>query len=242
MNPAQQIAKLKGHVLIFSNELRSLIQSFELLFLAAENQELHQKISGTKQARGFSVNRWSLIQECIIGITKLAYDQGSQNPTAGNLIEIILNPQAVGLREKLKTRFAVPIRSGLVPGRPPTKDDLALDEAIEKKDIEDLNQAFEQHLLDLAKEWQWFDKHQDKFKKLRDRRLAHVDVAKAGETYELKGASGPEWKVVKEAVQRLIRITELLLTILHNKDEGFDQFVELARRDARDYWQITSAG
>jgi hypothetical protein len=39
MNPAQQIAKLKGHVLIFSNELRSLIQSFELLFLAAENQE-----------------------------------------------------------------------------------------------------------------------------------------------------------------------------------------------------------
>jgi len=53
----------------------------------------------------------------------------------------------------------------------------------------------------------------------------------------LKGAPGPEWKVVKEAVQRLIRIAELLLTILHNKDEGFDQFVELARRDARDYWQ-----
>jgi hypothetical protein len=67
--------------------------------------------------------------------------------------------------------------------------------------------------------------------------LAHVDVAKAGQIYELKEAPGPEWGTVKEAMQRLIRIAELVLTILHTKDEGFDQFVELARRDARDYWE-----
>jgi hypothetical protein len=119
------MAKLKGHVLIFSEELRSLIQSFELLSLAAEDQKLLKKISGTNRARGFSVNRWSPIQECIIGITKLAYDAGPQNPTAARLIENILDPHADGLREKLKARFAVPIKPGLVPGRPPTKEDLA---------------------------------------------------------------------------------------------------------------------
>src|SRR6266436_3362162 len=133
MSSAQQIQKLEGHVLIFSEELRSLIQSFELLFLAAEDQELLQKISGTKRARGFSVNRWSLIQECIIGITKLAYDSGPQNPTAARLIEDILNPQADGLREKLKARFVVPIKPSLVPGRPPTKEDLAVREEIERR-------------------------------------------------------------------------------------------------------------
>jgi hypothetical protein len=100
----QQIGKLKGHVLIFSEELRSLIQSFELLFLMAEDQALLQKISGTKRARGFSVNRWSLIQECIIGITKLTYDQGSQNPTAGRLIEIIIDPHAVAKTPLLSLR------------------------------------------------------------------------------------------------------------------------------------------
>jgi hypothetical protein len=68
--------------------------------------------------------------------------------------------------------------------------------------------------------------------------LAHIDVAKAGQCYELKEAPGPEWGVVKEAVQRLVRIAELLLTILQKKDEGFDQFVQLARRDARDFWEI----
>jgi hypothetical protein len=46
----------------------------------------------------------------------LTYDQGSQNPTAGNLIEKILDPQAEGLRQKLKAVFAVPIKPGLVPG------------------------------------------------------------------------------------------------------------------------------
>jgi hypothetical protein len=109
---------------------------------------------------------------------------------------------------------------------------------MERREVEELKQAFEQHLLELDKEWQWFSGHRDKFKELRDRRLAHVDVAKAGQAYELKNAPGPEWKVVKQAVQRLIHIAELLLTILQKKDESFDQFVELARRDARDFWGI----
>jgi hypothetical protein len=234
----QQVEKLKGHVLIFSEELRSLIQSFELLSLAAEDQELLGKISGTKRARGFSVNRWSLIQECIIGITKLTYDRGSQNPTAGNLIKTILDPQAEGLRQKLKALFAVPIKLGIVPGRPPTEADLAFSEEIERRDVEDFKQAFEQDLSELEKEWQWFSGHRDEFKNLRDGRLAHVDVAKPGQTYELKKAPGPEWRVVKEAIQRLIHIAELLLTILQKSDESFDQFIKLARRDARDFWEI----
>jgi len=80
-------------------------------------------------------------------------------------------------------------------------------------------------------------KHRGKFKNLRDQRLAHIDVAKAGQTYELKEAPGPEWKTVKQAIRRLVRIAELLLTILQKRDESFDQFLELARRDARGFWQ-----
>ena len=45
----QQIEKIKGHVLIFAEELEALIQSFELLFPTAE---FLQNISGTKRARG----------------------------------------------------------------------------------------------------------------------------------------------------------------------------------------------
>jgi hypothetical protein len=173
----QQIEKLKGHVLIFSEELQSLIQSFELLLLMAEDQQLLQKVSGSKRARGFSVNRWSLIQECVIGITKLTYDQDSQNPTARRLIEPIVDPRAEGLRKKLKTLFAVPIKPGLVPGRPPTKDDLAFAREIERMEVEELKQAFNQDLSELEEEWKWFKNHEKKFKDLRDQKLAHIDVA-----------------------------------------------------------------
>jgi hypothetical protein len=34
--------------------------------------------------------RWSLIQECVIGISKLAYDDGPQNPAAVKLAETVL--------------------------------------------------------------------------------------------------------------------------------------------------------
>jgi hypothetical protein len=159
MSSDQQIERLKGHVLILSEELRALIQSFELLFPAAEDHKLLKKISGTKRARGFSVNRWSLIQECIIGITKLVYDSAPQNPTAGTLIEALLDPQAGSLREKLKLLFAVPIKPGLIPGRPPTEEDLAFAADIERQEVEELKQFFDQYLSELEKEWEWFKGH-----------------------------------------------------------------------------------
>jgi AbiU2 len=238
MSSSEQIEKLKGHVLIFSEELRALIQSFEVLFLAAEDQRLLRKISGTKRARGFSVVRWSLIQESIIGITKLVYDAQPQNPTAGTLIGAILDPEAEDLREKLKALFAVPIKPGPVPGFPATELDVSFAEEIEKQEVEELKKCFDQYLTELEKACEWFEEHREKFKQLRDKRLAHIDVAKAGEVYELKKAPGPEWRTVKQAIRRLLRITELLLTLLHKKDESFDQFQKLAHKDARDFWCI----
>jgi hypothetical protein len=44
-----------------------------------------KRFSKTKRVPGLGVVRWSLVRTCIIGITKLAYDDGSQNPTAGKL-------------------------------------------------------------------------------------------------------------------------------------------------------------
>jgi hypothetical protein len=49
----------------------------------------------------------------------------------------------------------------------------------------------------------------------------------------------PEWGV-KEAVQRLIEMAELLLNILHQRNEPFGQFTSLAERHAADFWKLTS--
>src|SRR5258708_21614932 len=122
MSNDQQLNKLKGHVLIFSDEFRDLILGFEMLVPVAENQELLKRFSGTKRAHGLQIARGSLIQECIIGITKLAYDRDSKNPTAGRLIETILNLPSRTLN-KLKDAFSVPIKAVLASDRPSTEAD-----------------------------------------------------------------------------------------------------------------------
>jgi len=57
-------------------------------------------------------------------------------------------------------------------------------------------------------------------------------VTLVGQEYKLAEVQGPDLRTVKEAVARLIRVAEILLTVLHKKDEGFDQAVEIARQIA----------
>jgi hypothetical protein len=194
-----------------------------------------KRFSGTKRARGLLVIRWSLMQECVIGITKLAYDPGSQNPTAGRLIENVLSLPKATL-EKWREAFSVPIRAVPASGREETDEDLAIWREIEEIEIRELREAFDQYLPQLEKEWEWLLQHKQAFKDLRDRKLAHLDVSLIGDEYRLREVEGPDWKTVKEAVERLIRVAEILLTILHKKDESFDQAVKIARRIADDFW------
>ena len=55
--------------------------------------------------------------------------------------------------------------------------------------------------------------------------------------YQFTDVKGPDWSTVKEAVRRLVRVAELLLTLVDRKGEGFDQTTEIAKRIAADYWQ-----
>ena len=239
MSDDQQLKKLKGHVLIFSEEFRALILSFEMLSPVAENQELLNRFSQTERANGLQIVRWSLIQECIIGITKLAYDPGPQNPTAWTLIETILN-LPLATREQLKDAFAVPIKAFLASDRSPTEADLLVGQEMEKMDVQALRQSFDQYLSEVKKEREWFNQHKEAFKQLRDKRFAHLDAGLVGQEYKLFEAKGPDWKTVKEAVSRLINVAEILLTILHKEDQGFDQAVEIARQIAADFWEISA--
>jgi hypothetical protein len=238
MSNDQQLNKLKGHVLIFSEEFRALILSFGMLSPIAENQELLKRFSGTKRAKGLEIVRWSLIQECIIGITKLAYDAEPQNPTAGRLIETILSLPSSTLN-KLKDTFSVPIKAVLASDRPPTEADLRVAHEMEKMDVPGLRHSFDQYLVELEKEREWFSQHQEAFKNLRDKRFAHLDVKLVGKKYKIAEVKGPDWETVKEAVAHLINVAEILLTILHKKDEGFEQAVEIARQIAADFWEIS---
>ena len=236
MSNDQQLTKLQGHVLIFSEELRDLILTFEMLVPIAEDNELLKKFSGTKQAFGLEIIRGSLIQECILGITKLTYDPEPQNPTAKTLIKGIATLPS-DLLAKLKDALSVPIKAVPAANRPVTEADRQILAEIEQMDAEELRRDFDQYWLELKKEWAWFEEHRNTFLQLRDKRFAHLDVKLVDQQYQLTDVKGPDWSTVKDAVRRLVRVAELLLTLVDRKGEGFDQTTEIAKRIAADYWQ-----
>jgi hypothetical protein len=143
-------------------------------------------------------------------------------------------------REKLKDAFADPIKAFLASDRSPTEADLLVGQEMEKMDVQGLRQSFDQYLLELEKERQWFSQHQEAFKELRDKRFAHLDVKLVGREYKIAEVKGPDWKTVKEAVAHLINVAEILLTILHKEDQSFAQAVEIARQIASDFWEISA--
>ena len=126
MSIEQQIAKLQGHARALADELGWILQCFELVRPAIEDLDLQNEFSGLNNRKlGFHICRISMARYCILGITRLTYDRGPQNPTARRLIEVITWSCADHLHAKLKVRFAHPIAPGEVPGRPPNEVDLA---------------------------------------------------------------------------------------------------------------------
>jgi hypothetical protein len=45
---------------------------------------------------------------------------------------------------------------------------------------------------------------------------------------------------MKQAVKHLIAVAEILSVIVHQRDEGFDQLLELARENARASWRVAA--
>ena len=70
------------------------------------------------------------------------------------------------------------------------------------------------------------------------RRLAHIDVKLGRDVYQLQEIKGPDWRTLKESVSHLVRIAEILLTILHKKDESFPQAIGIAQKTAADFWDL----
>ena len=94
----QQIAELKGHAIAFVDELEWIIECAQLLQPTIKDRELINEFMANKRMLGFRIFRRSVGRYCIIGITRLKYDRGSRNPTAGRLIAALtgLKPKNPG--------------------------------------------------------------------------------------------------------------------------------------------------
>jgi hypothetical protein len=175
---------------------------------------------------------------CILGVTRLTYDQGSKNPTARNLIEDLTSSctGADELRKQLKANFARPIQPGPVPGRP-TEIDIESSKEIGRLDVAEKQREFDSYISQLKEQWQWFSEHESGFVKFRNKRLAHLELSKFEDQYGPTEIEPVEWDLAAEAVGRLVQVASLASAILENPGRDLDQTQWLAQNDAQDFWQ-----
>jgi AbiU2 len=123
-------------------------------------------------------------------------------------------------------------------GTPLSQDDIEMWRAAEEQESKERAETFDQLLNDLAEDRVWLKTHEQTFKDLRNKHIAHLEV-QTGEAgvYEIVSPKGPTWGVMKEALQRLVRIAENLLTLVLDKSKSFDEEQELFKRDADAFWK-----
>lgn len=118
--------------------------------------------------------------------------------------------------------------AGEAPGRPRSELDLATSEEIDRIEMTEGQQAFDNYISLLEKQWQWSSEHEAKFVNFRNRRLAHLEVCKDEDLYGPTEIQKLEWDIAVEAVGRLITIAQLLSAILGNPGRDFAQSERLA--------------
>jgi AbiU2 len=243
VNVQDQIREYKGYVELLAEELRALIESFELLRPIAENLELLKRFRGNESSsRGLLKIRQDLVRYCVLGITKLVYDEQKNNPTVGILIDNLLDRKHDPIRSRLKDVFSTPIKLSHPPGQALPNKEVELRARQEQQDARELSETFDRHLSELQKHRDWFDSHKTEFLDFRDKLIAHLDAILVGKKYQLTKVSGPTWGVMKQAIERLVAVAEILLVILHQRDEGFDQVLKLARENSDAFWSLRFNG
>jgi hypothetical protein len=233
MNVQTQITKYKGHVEILAQELRALIESFELIRPIAEDLNLLKRFQDNESTPGLLKIRHDLVRYCVLGITKLVYDK--HNPAVSILIGALLDPEHDHVRSRLKDAFSVPLRLSNPPSEAWNVEFWA---SLEQQDARELGEAFDRYFSELKEHWNWFDSHKTEFLDFRDKLIAHLDTILVGEKYKLTKVNGPTWGVMKQAIKGLVAVVEILLVILHRKDEGFDYDLKLARENVDAFWSL----
>lgn len=240
MNIPAQKKKLKRLVPIFSEELRAVLQHHHLLVPAAGDSRIISRFSNSPMARGFRVLRYHMIRTDVLGVCRIAFDQDGR-VSALNLIEELLKPEAEGLRESFKADYSKPspIPTKRMDGTPLTEEDKEMWRQAEESESKERAKEFPKLLKQLERDRNWLRRHQNEFKKLRDKHIAHLEV-RAGNrgAYEIVSPGGPTWRVMKQTLRRLVRIAENLLTLVLQKDESFDQAQMLFKRDADAFWKL----
>ena len=242
----QQAERFRALFEFLDEQYMLLVQKYHLLAPPWTNQSLIGRFSSTERARGFEMVRGSLLDTCILAITKLLLDGDDTNPSLLTMVRPFLPGNRARHDELLKIleHDYCDWHRHISAEERRTQPEwvIRMLEEQNEKDAEACRQEFWRRVDAVAADWPNLAQAGNKIRPVRNQWIAHFELEFDPMEGKYKPAKLPSLLTVYQTIEEIVPIiTESvshLAGIFKNLDIGTDQLTQLSKRDSSGFWEI----
>ena len=235
-----QIEKLEAHASHLLDVFIGLRERYAMLEPMLFHADVPKLRGSGQQTRGFQILRHSLFLSCAQDIAKLSLDADKRTPSLRNLIDALTDAD---IRTKLRKRFSV----WHIPSVEQETDleIVAVLKRIEMREEAERRTQFDELYCQATEAWSALSTSPvlKAFLTIRDKLSAHTEVQYIVDKYQFVdiGTLGMKWGDMRETVELMQKLVELLGLLIRNADFAWDMLDEQLSRAASAFWLSADA-
>ena len=204
------------------------------------DKEVVTVYGGKSRSYGFRILRDSLFLSCAQDIAKLCYDGDERSTSIAKLVEQTADPDVL---EELKDAFvnwSLPnINHEIDP------EVLAAIERIHLRENDERRGQYDELRTELETLWKKLaeSKVTNSFRTIRDKISAHTEIKFLADKYQVIDFSslGLKWGNMKETIDIMQRVVELLQLLVRNAGFAWDMLDEQVAGAATEFWSVSGS-
>lgn len=244
--PPEQAERFRALFEYLDRQYMELVANYHVMVIPWSNDPVINRFNQTDRVQGLELVRSSLLNTCILAITKLLLDGDDTNPSLLTMVR----PFLPGNRQKHAELLTILESKYSDWGQVITEDErrnnppeiIELFAKINREDAQKRHAEFKERADKVASDWPKLANASERLRPVRNQWVAHFEVEYDPSTKEYKPPPLPPLKEVYQLIEKVIPIiTENvfhLAGLFKNLDNSPNQWAEISRREASKYWEI----
>lgn len=246
LTPTEQAERFRALFKYLERQYMDLVSNYHLMVIPWARQPIIDRFNRTARLQGFELVRVSLLDTCILAITRLLLDGDDTNPSLCTMMRPFLR----GNRHKRAELLQIlehdysdwHRRIGSEERQNNPKWVIQMLEEQGEKDAEACRKEFWERADTIAADWPKLIKASETFHDVRNKWIAHFEVEFDPGTKEYKPVKLPALREVYDGIEAVVpTITESvshLAGLIKSLDISPDQFAGVAKQSAAAFWEV----
>jgi hypothetical protein len=244
--PPEQAERFRALFEYLERQYMELVANYHMMVIPWSNQSVIDRINQSRRVQGFELVRSSLLDTCILAITKLLLDGDDTNPSLLTMVRPFLpknrerHAELLTILESKYSDWGQVITEDERRNNPP--EIIKLMAKINREDAQKRHAEFKERMNKVASDWPKLASESEKLRPIRNKWVAHFEVEYDASTKEYKPPPLPPLKevyqLIKEVTPVITKSAFHLAGLFKNLDNNPDQWAGISRREAAKYWEI----